>query len=64
MKLKLKGSRFDTIEETQGESQRVLNTLIEMDLQEAFQNLRRLWDRCLHAGGNCFESDGCRYAVW
>jgi len=29
MKLKLKGSRFDTIEEIQAKSQRVLDTLIE-----------------------------------
>ena len=38
MKLKLKGHRFDTIEEIQAESQRVIDTLIEKDFQEAFQN--------------------------
>jgi hypothetical protein len=37
MKLKLKGRRFDTIEEIQGEWQRVLDTLTEKDFQEAFQ---------------------------
>jgi hypothetical protein len=37
MKLKLQERRFDTIEEIQAESQRVLNTLIEKDFQEAFQ---------------------------
>jgi hypothetical protein len=37
MKLKLKGRRFDTIEEIQTESQRVLDTLTEKDFQEAFQ---------------------------
>ena len=57
MKLKLKGRRFDTIEEIQVESQRVLDTLIEKDFQETFQKWRRRWDRCLHAGGNCFEGD-------
>jgi len=31
MKLKLKGRRFDTIEEIQAESQKVLDTLIEKD---------------------------------
>jgi hypothetical protein len=31
MKLKLKGRRFDIIEEIRTESQRVLNTLIEKD---------------------------------
>jgi hypothetical protein len=34
MKLKLKGRRFDTIE---AESQRLLDTLTEMDFQAAFQ---------------------------
>jgi hypothetical protein len=37
MKLKLKGSRFDTIEMTQAKSQRVLGTLTEKDFQERFQ---------------------------
>jgi hypothetical protein len=59
-KLKLKGSRFDTIEEIQAESQRVLDTLTEKDFQEAFQKWRRRWDRCLHAGVNYFEGDGGR----
>jgi hypothetical protein len=57
MKLKLKGRRFDTIEEIQAESQSVLDTLTEKDFQEAFQKWRR-WDQCLHAGGNYFEDDG------
>jgi hypothetical protein len=60
MKLKLKGRRFDTIEEIQAESQRVLGTLTEKDFQEAFQKWRRRWDRCLHEGGNYFEGDGGR----
>jgi len=59
-KLKLKGRRFDTIEEIQTESQRVLDTLIEKDFQEAFQKWRKRWDRCLHVGGNYFEGDGGR----
>jgi transposase len=41
MKLKLKGRRFDTIEEIQAESQRVLDTLTENEFQEAFQKWRR-----------------------
>jgi predicted NAD-dependent protein-ADP-ribosyltransferase YbiA (DUF1768 family) len=60
MKFKLKGRRFDTIEEIQTESQRVLDTVTEKYLQEAFQKWRRRWDRCLHAGGNYFEGDGGR----
>jgi hypothetical protein len=45
MKLKLKGRRFDTTEEIQAKSQRVLDTLTEKDYQEAFQKWRRRWDR-------------------
>jgi hypothetical protein len=37
MKLKLKGRRFDTIEEIQAESHRVLDTLTQKKFQEAFQ---------------------------
>jgi hypothetical protein len=58
MKLKLKGHLFDTIEDIQAKSQRLLDTLIEKDFQEAFQKWRRRWDRCLHLGGNYFEGDG------
>jgi len=62
--LKLKGRRFDTIEEIQAETPKVLNTLTEKDFQEGFEKWRRRWDRCLHAGGNYFEGDGGRYALW
>jgi hypothetical protein len=58
MELKMKGRRFDTIEEIQAESQRVLDTLTENNFQEAFQKWRRRCDRCAHAGGNYFEGDG------
>ena len=34
MKLKLKGRQFDTIEEIQAESQRLLDTLIEKDFRK------------------------------
>jgi hypothetical protein len=37
MKLKLKGRRFDTVEEIQDKSQRVLDTLAEKSFQEAFK---------------------------
>ena len=63
MELKLKGRRFDTIEEIPAESQRVLDNVIEKVFQEAFQKWRRQWDRCLRAGGNYFEGDGGRLAL-
>jgi hypothetical protein len=40
MKMKLKGRRFDTAEEIQAESLRVLDILIAKDFQEAFQKWR------------------------
>jgi hypothetical protein len=48
---KLKGCRFDTTEEIQAESLRVLDTLREKDFQKALQKCRR-WDRCLQAGAD------------
>jgi hypothetical protein len=62
MKLKLTGHHFDTTEEIQAESQRMLDALREKDFQEAVQKWRNRWDRCLHAGGNYsyFEGDGGR----
>jgi hypothetical protein len=60
MKLKLKRRRFDTIEEIQAESQRVLDTLTEKDFQDAFQKCRRRWDLYLHAGGKYVKVDGGR----
>jgi hypothetical protein len=60
MRLKLKGRRFLTIEGIQAKSQRMLDTVLEKEFQESFQKWRRLWDRCLNAGGNYFEGDGVR----
>jgi hypothetical protein len=42
--LKLKGRRFDTIEEIQAETSRVLDTVTEKDFQNAFQAWRRRLD--------------------
>jgi hypothetical protein len=53
----MEGLRFDTTEEIQTESSRVLDTPTEKNFKEAFQKWRRRWDRCLHAGGNYFEGD-------
>jgi hypothetical protein len=37
MELKQNGLRFDTIEEIQAKSQRVIDTVTEKEFQEAFQ---------------------------
>jgi hypothetical protein len=44
MKLKLEGRWFDTIQEIQAELQRLLDTLTEKDLQEAFKKWMKWWD--------------------
>jgi hypothetical protein len=58
MKLKLKECWFDTAEETQAKSQRVLDTLTVKDFQDALQKWRRRWDRCLHVERNYFKGVG------
>ena len=57
LKMKLEGRRFQTLEEIQAESQAVLNTLRENDLQECFKNWHRRWDRCQASEGDYFEGD-------
>jgi hypothetical protein len=42
MKLKLKGRRFDTIEEIQAETQKVLDTLTEKDFPESVQKMKKM----------------------
>jgi hypothetical protein len=52
MKLKLKGRRFDIIEEIQTESQDVLNTLMRNDFQQCFRSWNSRWNRCINAEGD------------
>jgi hypothetical protein len=56
--LKLKGRRFDSIEEIQTESQDVLNTLTRNDFQQCFRSWKSSWNRCVNAEGDYFEGDG------
>jgi hypothetical protein len=58
MKLKLKGRRFDSIEEIQTESQDILNTLTRNDFQQCFRSRKSRWNRCINAEGDYFEGDG------
>jgi transposase len=57
MKLKLKGRRFDLVEEIQRESQNALGMLREQDFQHTFQHRQRCWDQCVTAQGDYFEGD-------
>jgi hypothetical protein len=60
--MKLKGDHFDTIEVTEAESQVVLNTVTEHDLQDAFKKLRNPCERCIRVGRDFFEGDGGQQA--
>jgi len=57
LKMKLKGRRFQTVEEIQAESQAILNTLRENDFQECFKNWQHRWDCCQASEGDYFEGD-------
>ncbi|PNF20610.1 hypothetical protein B7P43_G04271 [Cryptotermes secundus] len=58
MKIKLKGRRFDTVEEIQAETQTVLNTLTKKGFQDAFEKWQKRWDQCMRSQGDYFEGDG------
>jgi len=57
LKMKLKGRRFQTLEEIQAESKAVLNTLRENDFQKCFKTWQRRWDRCQASEGDDSEGD-------
>jgi hypothetical protein len=57
LKIKLKGCRFDTIEAIEAESQAVLNTLTELNFQDAFKKWQKHWERCIRAEGYYLEGD-------
>jgi hypothetical protein len=59
MKLKLRGCWFDTTEEIQVESQRLLDT-DRKGLPGNIPKWRRWWDRCLYVGEDYFEGAGGR----
>jgi len=55
--MKLKGRRFQTLEDIQEESQAVVYTLRENDFQECFKNWQRRWDLCQASEWDYFEGD-------
>lgn len=58
LKSRMKGRRFDTVEEIQAEAQEVLNALTPGDFQRGMESWKQRWDRCVHAQGSYFEGDG------
>jgi transposase len=53
----LKGRRFQTIEETEEIWTWDLRAIPQNKFQDAFQNWKKRWERCIKSGGECFEGD-------
>jgi hypothetical protein len=58
MKIKFKGRRFDTAEEIQAESHKVVKTLTHNGFQDSFRSWQKRWDRCVRSQADYFEGDG------
>ena len=55
--LKLRGCRYETIEEMKEAVTKVIDTLTQEDLYGAFQKLLERYNKCIAAGGDYFEGD-------
>jgi hypothetical protein len=53
---------FETTEVIEAELQALLNTLIEHDFLDAFNNWQKHWEWCICAEGDCFEHEGGQQA--
>ena len=54
---KLRGCRYETIEEMKEAVTRVIDTLTQEDFYEAFKKLLERYNKCIAAGGDYFEGD-------
>ena len=54
---KLRGCRYETIEEMKKAGTNVIDTLTQEDLHGAFQKLLEQYKKCIAAGGDYFEGD-------
>ena len=54
---KLRGYRYETIEEMKEAVTKVIDTLTQEDFDGAFQNLLEQYNKCVAAGGDYFEGD-------
>ena len=57
LKFSLKGRRFQTIEEVEENWTRGLRAIPQNKFQDAFQNCKKRWERCIKSGGKYFEGD-------
>ena len=54
---KLRGRRYETIEEMKEAAMKVIDTLTQDDFHGAFQKLLEQYNKCIAAGGNYFKGD-------
>ena len=54
---KLRGCRYETIEEIKEAVTEVMDTLTQEDFNEALQKLLERYNKCISAGGDYFEGD-------
>ena len=54
---KLRGCRYNTIEEVKDAVTKAIDTLIQEDFHGAFQKLLERYNKCITAGGDYFEED-------
>ena len=54
---KLRGCRYETIEEMKEAVTKVFDTLTQEDFHGAFQKLLERYKKCIAAGGDYFEED-------
>ena len=54
---KLRGNRYETIEEMKEAVTKVTDTLTQEDFRGAFQKLLERYNKCIAAGGDYFEGD-------
>ena len=54
---KLRGCRYEIIEEMKATVMKVIDTLKQEDFNGAFQKLLEWYNKCIAAGGDYFEGD-------
>ena len=54
---KLRGCRYETIEEMKEAVTKVIDTLTQGDFHGAFQKLLEQYNKCIAAGGEYFKGD-------
>jgi len=57
LKTTLKGRRFQTIEKIQENAIRELRAVTESAFQQAFQQWKKRWERCIASRGDYFEGN-------